>query len=108
MELRHSSNTCSQTELCRVYVSEEEDFEAALKAQIAQAKRDGRKSIVANLRTQQHKEYGAQMKRAGFQNVGNYYGNSNDTVYVWIYGLRKAPARVMTKAARAVKRAIAR
>jgi hypothetical protein len=111
MELLYSTNTCSQAELCRINAETVKQFESELQELISQAKAGSRESIVANMHEHIHAQFGASLKRAGFVFVGTYPGNSDPTVYMWVYGLtpasRPKTAKIKT-AVRKIKRAIAR
>lgn len=91
MHIINSQNTCSQAELCGVYADDISQFKTEVRSCIVTAKGSSRKSIVANLTTQQHTQYGKLMEELGFKCVGKYYGNSACDVHVYIWGLKDEP-----------------
>lgn len=108
MNLVHSPNTCSMTELAGIYADSLKEFKTVL-AQCVKAARDAsRKMIVANMLKDRHEQFGLTLKAAGFRFIGTYYGNSNCDVYTWVYGIEAPPEVVKPKLIRKIKRAVAR
>jgi hypothetical protein len=87
MNLAHSPNTCSMTELCGLYANTEDEFQKNLQNLITEANSKSRKCIYACMHKYTQDRFQKILKDAGFVFIGRYPGNSESWVHLWVYGL---------------------
>jgi hypothetical protein len=107
MELFHSENTCSITEIGGIGDCSAEDFDAEIKKLLAEAAGMSKRLVYINMHDWAHEKFGATLKANKFVFIGKYAGNSAPFVFMWVHGLvnpKPAPAARLKAIVRKVRK----